>query len=307
MNDTPVQATPAETLAELLRLSGRGYTKVRHLLIQTSSGTISSPGKLGPMVSERKRRSLQLYLLLLTVWPWLKNQDHGLPSAVWARALTTQRGRRWTPSNVSEAWTDLEHRGLIDRSRRSRAVDITPRREDGAMEYTDPSGVSKSRVESYFTLPPSFWTEGWFEELSMPGLAMLLVVASKTSRLSEPETWLTNEHASQWFGLSTRSVEGGLTELEAHGLLSHRVDWIKAPLSPIGSTKRHYYSLNDAFSTTSRQEMQSAAQDERRRRLKRQTKQAAKKKPKNAKASDKTKDSGGPTVAQRKSKNSGVK
>ena len=268
MNEIPLKVTSAETRAELLRLSGRGYTKVRHLLVQASRGPESSPGKLGAMVGDRKRRSLQLYLLLLTAWPWLGSQAQPLPAAVWARALTTDRGRKWTPTNVSEAWADLERRSLINRTRLSRGVVITPRREDGEAEYTDPSGKVRSRLESYFSLPPSFWTDGWFEELSMPALAMLLAVASKTSRADNPETWLTNEDAGQWFGLSTRSVESGLSELEGHGLLTDRTEWIKAPLSKIGATQRHNYSLTGHFSTTSRLAMQSQAQAERRRRLK---------------------------------------
>lgn len=302
MNDAPVPATPAETLTELLRVSGRGYTKVRHLLVQTSSGTTSSPGKLGAMVGDRKRRSLQLYLLLLTVWPWLQNQNQPLPAAVWARALTTDRGRKWTPTNVSETWSDLKSRSLIERTRLSRGVDIVPMREDGAVKYADPGGVARSRLESYFTLPPSFWTDGWFEKLSMPGLAMLLAVASKTSRAEEPETWLTNQHAGQWFGLSTRSVESGLSELANHGLLTDRIEWIKAPLSGIGATQRHNYSLNGEFSTASRLAMQSQAQEERRRRLKGKTEEKAKKTKK--KPPVKTHEGATPTGVQRKPKSS---
>lgn len=263
-----VQATPEETLQELLRVSGRGYTKIRHTLCQVPTATGGSkPGLLGPMVTDRKRRSLQLYLLLLTVWPWLKDRAVPLPSAVWARALTTTSGRNWSASNVSDAWADLEDRGLVERKRLSRAVEVTPRREDGAAGYTEPDGTKGDHLHSYFTLPPSFWTMGWFEELSMPGLAMLLIVASKTSRPNQPETWLTNSDAAAWFALSPRSVEGGLTELADRGLLAERIEWVKAPLSPIGATKRHWYSLNGDFSTDSRLAMQDHARKDRARRL----------------------------------------
>ncbi|MDP9223725.1 MAG: ArsR family transcriptional regulator [Actinomycetota bacterium] len=268
MKQPPVQSSPEETLEELLRLSGRGYTKIRHSLCQIpnlSGG--SRPGLLGPMVTDRKRRSLQLYLLLLTVWPWLKERDDPLAAAVWARAVTTASGRRWSPSNVSDAWTDLEDRGLIERRRLSRGVVITPRREDGAATYSEPDGVKGDHLHTYFTLPPSFWTMGWFEELSMPGLAMLLIVASKTSRADQTETWLTNADAGKWFALSPRSVEGGVKELDDRGLLAVRSEWVKAPLSPIGATKQRWYSLNGEFSTDKRLEMQAFAKDDRARRL----------------------------------------
>jgi len=268
MVQPPVRATPEETLAELLRVSGRGYTKIRHTLCQVPTAAEGSkPGVLGPMVTDRKRRSLQLYLLLLTVWPWLKERDSPLPSAVWARALTTASGRNWTASNVSDAWADLENRGLVERHRLSRAVEVTPRREDAAAEYTEPDGRKGDHLHSYFTLPPSFWTTGWFEELSMPAIAMLLIVASKTSHSGQPETWLTNTDAAKWFALSPRSVEGGLAELAARGLLTERIEWVKAPLSPVGATKRHWYSLNGEFSTESRLAMQDLARQDRARRL----------------------------------------
>jgi hypothetical protein len=278
MDQPIIRSTPAETREDLLRVSGRGYTKIRHLLVQTPSGTQSRPGKLGAMVRDRKRRSLQLYLLLLTAWPWLERQEKPLSAAVWARALSTDHGRTWTAATVSETWSDLERRGLVKRTRLSRAVAVSPMREDGVVPYTDPGGTTKNRLETYFTLPPAFWVDCWFEELSMPGLAMLLAVASKTSRKEDPDTWLTNEKAAEWFGLSTRSVESGLSELEGRGLITHRTEWVKAGLSPIGATQRHYYALNDDFSTESRLAMQQRAQEERRRRLKGRAQMAPEKK-----------------------------
>lgn len=284
MNQPTEVASPAETLGDLLKRSGRGYTKVRHSFTQIPVGTSGSkPGLLGPMVTERKRRSLILYLLLLTVWPWLKDTQSPLAASVWARAVTTEKGRRWSVTNVSEAWGDLEKRGLIERERLSRGVVVTPRREDGDAEYTDPGTKKKDRHDTYFTLPPEFWTDGWFETLSMPALAMLLAVASKTSK--DDATWLTNVDAGKWFGLSPRSVEAGLTELADVGLLSETIVWVKAPLSPIGATKQHWYSLNGSFSTDARRAMQTAAADERALRLGETGKKAPTKPKKRAAAS----------------------
>lgn len=265
MSTSTVSASPAETRAYMLStLTGRGYTVLRHILRQMPADASSRVSVLGPMVTDRKRRSLQLYLLLVTIWPWLENQTDPLSSAVWARALSTDRGRKWTPSNVSSAWTDLEARGLIERRRRSRSVQVAPRREDGKAKYTQPSGISGDRYETYFVLPPEFWTEEWFERLSLPGLAMLLIIAGETS--DKAEVWLTNDDAARWYGLSPRSVEAGIEDLKKNQLLEERVEWIKAPLSPIGSTKRHWYALEGPFSWASREDLKAKAQAELRKR-----------------------------------------
>ena len=154
-------ASPSETREDLLTKSGAGYTVVRHSLAQSRDDGGSVPGVLGQIVTNRKRRALQLYLLLLTVWPWLGAQDQPLPAAVWARALSTDKGRQWTPTNVSETWRDLEELGLVKRRRLARGVIVTPQREDTQVEYTRPAGVKKDFNETYFSLPPEFWTDGW--------------------------------------------------------------------------------------------------------------------------------------------------
>jgi hypothetical protein len=137
---------------------------------------------------------------------------------------------------------------------------IEPRREDGRAGYTKP-GLSKGdRRETYFILPPEFWTDEWFERLTMPGLAMLLIIAGETS--DKEEVWLTNEDAAAWYGLSARSVESGIEDLRARGLLEERVEWIKAPLSAVGSTKRHWYRLTGPFSSLARVALQREAQAE---------------------------------------------
>lgn len=253
-------ASPAETREDLLKVSGRGYTVVRHILRQLPDDSVDRVSVLGPMVTDRKRRSLQLYLLLLTAWPWLEAQPRPLPAAVWARALTTDHGRQWTPSQVSATWLDLERRGLVKRKRLSRGVVVRPRREDGKARYTSPGLVKGDRRETYFVLPREFWTDAWFERLTMPGLAMLLIIAGETS--DKDEVWLTNDDAAKWYGLSARSVEAGIENLRANRLLDERVEWIKAPLSAIGTTKRHWYSLTGPFACDARAGLQKAAQIE---------------------------------------------
>ncbi|MFE3998017.1 hypothetical protein ACFX43_04355 [Nocardioides sp. YIM B13467] len=256
-------ATGVDALEQMLRYSGRGYTVVRHIFLQLPDDVTDRAGLLGPMVTDRKRRSLQIYLLLLTIWPWLQRrqaEEGPLPNKAWARALQTETGRRWSATDVSNAWGDLEQRGLITRKHLSRGVEVTPRREDGKTEYTTPGGKKKDHRESYFILPGSFWRSGLFEKLSMPGLAMLLIIAGRTSESTE--AWLTNKDAAKWYHIAPRSIEAGIENLRDHGLLLERVEWVKAPLSSIGATQKHWYSLTGQFSTEARNELRAQAQKE---------------------------------------------
>lgn len=253
-------ATGADALDQMLRYSGRGYTVVRHIFLELPDDVADRRGLLGPMVTDRKRRSLQIYLLLLTIWPWLQKQDEPLPNKAWARALQTEKGRRWSATDVSNAWRDLEERGLITRKHLSRGVVVTPRREDGQADYTSPGGKKSDHRESYFILPGSFWRSGRFEKLSMPGLAMLLIIAGRTSE--SPEAWLTNKEAAKWYDIAPRSIEAGIENLRDNKLLVERVEWIKAPLSAIGSTQKHWYSLKGEFSTEKRRELREKTQKE---------------------------------------------
>lgn len=292
-------ASPADTRSELLKHSGRGYTVCRHLLYELPSTETNRVGVLGPMVSERERRALQLYLLLLTIEPLLQTRiatdRPPLTAVVYARALSTETGRKWTPSNVSSALKDLESRGLVARERIQHGVQVLPRREDGHADYTRPGGSKRDFWETYFVLPAEFWTDEWFERLTLPGLAMLLIIAGETS--SKAEKWLTNQKAAEWYGMSERSVQAGISDLEKHELLDVRVQWVKASLSAIGTTAHHYYSLTGPFSNGARGKLRRRAQAEiRKRTLADQPKSTSSKKAKGKKG--KKDKSTKPTVSQ---------
>lgn len=261
-------ATPADIRLELLRRSGRQYTVCRHILYELPLTEDDRIGVLGPMVSDRARRALQLYLLLLTIEPFLQTQftngEAPLTAVVYARALSTEKGRKWTPSNVSAALADLEARGLVSRRRIQHGVEVLPRREDGKADYTRPGTVKEDFWETYFVLPGEFWTQEWFERLTLPGLAMLLIIAGTTS--AKPEKWLTNKDAAEWFGMSERSIQAGIADLLKNGLLRVRAEWVKAPLSAIGTTTRHHYSLTGPFSYEERKKLRRRARAEIRKR-----------------------------------------
>lgn len=253
-----IGADPSETRAEMTKHSARGYAKVRHVLVQNASEP--RPSLLGTMVHERRHRALLLYLLLLTCWPWLNGRRKPLEADVWIRALTVPEERHaptWSASTLSRAWRDLEQLKLIEpRARAGRLVAITPRREDGKKEYKTPVG-ERDWLSAYFTLPDAFWNANYFAKLRMPGLAMLLIVAKETS--NKREMWLPYDQAQDWYGLSSKTCQNGLKELDNLGLLHKRRESIKAPLSKIGITIRMHYSLTGDFGYEARSAMKTQA------------------------------------------------
>lgn len=267
----PVQAAgraadAAETRAEMVQRSGRGYLQLRHILVQLPepNSTGSRASTLARFVHERKHRALLLYLLLLTCWPWLEERRMPLQADVWIRALDAPNAPTWTASTLSRAWADLEEFGLVERRRDHRLVRVLPRREDGGDGYSAPGGRA-DRLNTYFILPGGFWTEEVFARLSLPGLAMLLVIAKETS--SKSEFRMTYANADEWFGITSKTAQNGIRNLEEAGLVRQRAVVVKAPLSPTGSTVQMWYSLVDSFSHGERKALRIRTRNERARRL----------------------------------------
>lgn len=267
-------ATPAETRAELTRLSARGYTQLRHVLVQLPDRGGPRASTLARMLHERKHRPLLLYILLLTCWPWLENRRNPLEGAVWIRALTAPGAPTWSPSTLSRSWAELVELGLVTKpeKREGRLVRPAPRREDAGAEYEVPGG-RRDRWNVYFALPDEFWTEDLFAKLSLPALVMLLLVAKETN--NKDEVWLTYENVEEWYGIKPKSAQNGLTELQKLGILRRRRQVIKAPLSSHGQTVRMWYSLTGPYGHQARAALQKRAAKERSKRLKRESRATA--------------------------------
>jgi hypothetical protein len=265
--DSP--ATPQETREQFTRLAGRGYLKLRHVLVQLPDDRDERASTVGTMMNQRKHRALLLYLLILTSWPWLSRNKVPLAAAVWVRALTgpydAKNAPTWSASTLSRALGDLETLELIEkRDRVKRRSHIIPRREDGADAYTIPDGLN-DRYNTYFTLPDSFWNTGLFAKLSFPGLVMLLIVAKETSQ--KAEMYIPHEKGPDWYGISPGTVKNGINNLRKLDLLDEREEWRKAPLSPTGLTQRIWYSLKGEFGHGAREQQRNTAKTERSQRI----------------------------------------
>ena len=258
MNDEKKPASPAETRAEITRLSARGYTQLRGILVQLPERDKPRASTVSRMLSGRRHRALLLYILVLTAWPWLKDRRDPLPASVWIRALSAKGAPTWSPSTLSRAWADLEELGLISRKREGRVTRVVPRREDGAEDYEAPGGRG-DRWNAYFALPDQFWNEKHFAQFSLPALVMLLVVLKETNSAKAHEVWLAYDHTDAWYGIKPKSAQNGLKELEDHGFLIRRRETITAPLSPTGKTTRIFYSLHGPYSQKERAALRAKA------------------------------------------------
>lgn len=268
-------ATPDETRRTLLRGQARGYTQVRNLLVQIpeKDEAGSRASVLARAVTDRRRRELLLYLLLLGSWPVVDYHQERmepearrapLPSNVWIRALTEPGRPAMKPSALSTAWSNLTGMRLVERKRKKRATWVSPCREDGTGQpYRKPTGGG-GRESYYFILPDEFWHSGLFAKLTLPGLAMFLLFLKETSDAREFQ--ITTEHIEAWYGISRRSAQNGIDDLEAHGILFKRYERVSEPLSAVGFTDRIHYRLLGEYSYESRAALRKAARSAVRRR-----------------------------------------
>jgi hypothetical protein len=199
------------------------------------------PGPLATLVAAGDLTGLRLYLLLLaraSGEPW----NVHLPAAVWARALGIALPTSKTAtSTISKAWLRLVRHLLVQRGRYKRMADVTLLCEDGSgLPYTAPGASG----ESYLRIPLALWRQGpdeggrWYQVLTLPELAVLLIARGNGDHFRLPF-----EVAPTWYGLSADSVARGVRGLHRHGLLSIDKTFKKAPLSPVGYTAEHRYTL----------------------------------------------------------------
>ena len=111
----------------MTRLAARGYTQIRHILVQLPDADKPRASTVARALSQRKHRALLLYILLLTCWPWLKDRREPLEAEVWVRALQSNCGPTWSTSTLSRAWADLVDLGVVEKVREGRLVRVKRR------------------------------------------------------------------------------------------------------------------------------------------------------------------------------------
>lgn len=241
LDPTKIADGPA-TIAGLIERSGRlgEGTPIRRSFVQPlDRARQRHGGPLAQFLRRRDMRALQLYLLALTLAskePWDVKRD----SRVWARALDlgmTTSSRE----AVSKAWRRLRDLNLVTSSRDHRRAVVTLLREDGSGDpytYPDPN----LREDRYLRLPFAFWTEAWYQRLSLPAIAMLLVLLAE-----KDDVVLPIDRIPEWYGISRASAQRGLDELRQQGLVDLRIEQRMEPLAPEGYTFERHHRLLGPF------------------------------------------------------------
>ncbi len=238
LGPTPQQ----EALAALLERSGRESVPIRRSFVQDRRRG-GGPGPLAAFVTGRRRRALDLYLLLHAVTsksPW----DVELPGVVWGRLLGLAPQASGTA--VTRQWTWLGEQKLVAEAvsagRERRLVLL---REDGSGRPYEHPGASTAQGAAegdYFHLPHSYWTAGMQDLADLPTKAVLLIALSLSDGFLLPL-----DKGPRWYGISKDTVRTGLRGLLSRGFLEVTETSKSAPLSAMGWTIERRYTLRGPF------------------------------------------------------------
>lgn len=243
----PPEATAHDAVDALVAASHRKTLPLRRSFIAAPGDDgVDVPGPLGRLVTAQDRRGLLLYLMLVTKassGEW----ESTLPAPVWARALgMTLPQSKTAASTISKTWLRLETHGLVKRARLGRLASVKLLREDGS---GDAYQLPATAGDSYLQVPCALWTSGpgsgnhrWYELMTLPELAVLIIARSRSDRVSLPL-----ERAPERFGISADTLGRGLKGLVDRDLLTVDETYVKRPLSPIGYSAERRYTLNPPF------------------------------------------------------------
>ncbi|HEU5062698.1 MAG TPA: hypothetical protein VFT79_06035 [Solirubrobacterales bacterium] len=234
----PRVASPAETVHELLR--GRGTRRnfvplARSFLQQPRPG--GGPGPLSRFVVSRRKRALDLYLLIHAVAS-SPPHDVTLPAKVWARALDMPPSAA-SAVQISKTLSWLESERLLESTRVGNLRRVVLLADDGSgRAYRHPAAEPAEFRVGYLKLSHDYWLEQWHRSLDLPATAVLLIALSLPDEFRLPQ-----HHGAEWYGISRDTVRRGLHTLQRMGLLSYRKIGKVAPLAPSGMTVDRVYSL----------------------------------------------------------------
>ena len=233
-------ATAHQTVDAIAATTARSAFPLRRTFVQQKGR--DQPPPLATFVTAGDRTGLLLYFLALTKAsqePW----DVSMHSAIWARALgfpqPTSPGAR---SRLSKTWTRLVDRRLAVRARQNRLAKYTLLCEDGS---GDPYDRPKA---AFINVPHELWTAGsttsdrWYELLSLPELAFLIIALGNADSFPLPA-----ERGPEYYQISADTLQRGVRGLRDRGLLTVARRRITAPLAPEGVTIENRYTLEPPF------------------------------------------------------------
>lgn len=227
-----------EVLRRLLRGRGskRNFVPVSRAFLQVPRPG-GGAGPLAAFVSSRRKRALDLYLLIHAVAS-SPPYDVTLPARIWAQALGMPVNASSTVT-ISTTLTWLEEMKLIQTSRVANARRIVLLADDGSgVPYQHPALAAMPERAGYFKLSFEYWLERWHTSLDLPATAVLLIALSLPERFVLPQ-----RHGAKWYGISRDTLQRGLKSLRDFGLLTYVPASKAAPAAPMGMTVDRIYSL----------------------------------------------------------------
>lgn len=251
-------AGPAGQRTALLDSARRGYVPLRKVFVQRPKGEAVRSSMLAALVTGHHTRPLDLLLQLHALQPILEGSP--LPLAVWARLMSCGSSPCSTTA-VTRAFDTLcsDKFKLAQRIEGGRVPVYVPLMEDGRGEHWTRPGIDAEKGPGYFTLPHAYWTDGWAENLTMPGKAMLLILLAETQSPAKTTFNMAVERAQEWYGISERTAERGYTELSKFGLMHSHIQKIADPKHPAGRREVYHRALDRPFRTPDRAALQAAA------------------------------------------------
>lgn len=241
----PPTVTGHDARVELINRNIRATVPVRKAFVQRPPGETPRKGPLATFVTNGDLRGLRAYLIIVAASGASDEKRGGwvteLDSLVWGRLFDAEETATQQAARTA-AWRTmgrLKERGLIERAREpgARNIAVTLLREDASGEhYTRPNG--KTVDDRFLRLPVRFWKNGYDSEITLPGLAMMLVLAAEKPWSSYPP-----DRMEEWYGWSGDTTQRGLKNLLDLNLAERRKSYKKAPLAPLGSTLIYQYRL----------------------------------------------------------------
>jgi len=239
----PSQVAPAtceDTRKALLKRAKRAETPILKAFVQNPNKRAAiRNAPLAGFVNRRDLAGLQAFLFTHAIMSnGEKGWDAAHPLAVWSRALGIEG--QGSAAATSKILGRLVREKLITKKRGGGNVVITLLRPDGSGEpYTRPAHGNTDR---FLKLDNRYWTDGWFESLSLAGTAMLLVALHE-----RPGFELPTERLPEWYGWSADTAERGFKELRELDLLQVDKELRTAPLSKTGLMQVNKYTLLKPF------------------------------------------------------------
>ena len=252
-----------KTVEAILENANRPFVPISKSFIQQPRGSKERSSVLSQFVTNGDLRGLKAYLLIAASAssPDTENEWYtSLPLQTWARAFgcsETAGSIATAKAAATRILLRLQQRGLIEKSRcgKERKIKIKLLAQDGSgEEYQRPAS-------RYIRLSHDFWKSRFDEDISLPALAMFLVVAWRTNTMRA-----SNGTYAGMVRMVRRHRRARLARTAAHWPDPQRNNTSKeAPLSPTGITVVNEYYVCQPFDKRTLDSETAHARDERRR------------------------------------------